>query len=307
MRVIVTGARGRLGTILAPHLLDRGYDVLGIDAPGSVLRPESDRPLRTVATVDVDLRDEDATKATIHDADAIVHLANHPGPNRGTAQTVFNENVSMDMNVFQSAVDAGIEKIVFASSAQVYQGKLTTREEVRRHLPAVPIDAGLPPSPRNPYGLSKLAGETMLEYFCNTYAVSGVSLRLPALLALSSPERSRREFPWMRTGGDAYELRDPSPGRARQGEPNLAWIWSLMGLSRAEAARLIDAILCADLPGHRPYLPSAGTPVSLELSEFFREYIPDVSLRVSPEELDEHGVCDVSTISAETGWQPIER
>jgi nucleoside-diphosphate-sugar epimerase len=282
MRTIVTGGNGRLGSVLVPYLRQQGHQVTAIDQVGPEAEAASEQQ------IEVDLLDEKATSDAVRNADAVVHLANHPGANRGTPQHVFTENVSMNMNVFQAAADAGIMRVVFASSVQVYQGELTSAREIRRHLPSVPIDAELRPSPRNPYGLSKSVGEQMLAYFCDTYEMIGVSLRLPGLKALSDPARSHN-YPWLRSSH----------------VPNMAWLWSLMGISRTEVSRLIGAILSADLRGHRVYLPSTGVPETVKLSRFFRRRFPEVAIDVPDSVLDSEGICDTTRITDETGWAPV--
>ena len=75
MKVLVTGAAGKLGSLTVSALLRRGHEVRATDA-----RYRADLPVR----LDVrDLLDEHALYPLLDGMDALVHLANHPNPFAG--------------------------------------------------------------------------------------------------------------------------------------------------------------------------------------------------------------------------------
>jgi nucleoside-diphosphate-sugar epimerase len=285
MRVILTGSAGRLGSVALPILRRGGHEVIPAD--------------RDV----LDLLNEGDTKRLIESVkpDAVIHLANHPGANRGTPQTVLNENVTMNMNVFQSAVDSGARKLVYASSVQVHQGELRTPEQAAENLPFLPIDRYTPISARNPYGLSKVLGERTLEYFSTLRGIEAVSIRFPGLRSLTD----RRPF---------YEEFDAD--RYPSGSESMAWLWPCLGISREDASRLLLRLLESNLPGYRVYLPAAGIPRGMVPSEFLAKHLPAAAaclrsdsgrvqeFHETMDRLDRHGLCDTAYITEETGWEP---
>src|SRR5690242_14768107 len=115
MKVLVTGAAGRLGRAVCPLLQSAGMDVRATDRRAdSSLFYQID-----VAT----LLDRERCYQLVDGVEAIVHLGNWASAGSADAQTVFNENTSMNMNVFQAAMERGVRRIVFASTIQVILGQ----------------------------------------------------------------------------------------------------------------------------------------------------------------------------------------
>ena len=275
--VIVTGAAGRLGRVVVEVLGQQGWRVLGTD-----VRQAEEGPAVHV----LDLLDTQAVHDWIasSDAEAIVHLGNHPAPRPSLGEVpVYNQNVAMNMNVFQAAHELGIVKIAFASTIQVISSQMLRDRGMPLPVEVayLPMDGDTPPRPGNSYGLSKFASEQMLDYFARLGPLQAVSLRFPAL---------PRDAAWL---GKRRQGR-PSPDKIGQG---FAW------LTRRDAARLIAAILDSDLPGHRVYLPAAAVPSTGQpVAELLQQHYPDVPRRTDPVER----LVDTSRIEADTGWTPLE-
>jgi len=254
--------------------LDAGHEVLATDR---VQANPTAVPLHVA-----DLLHRGAVARLFDRTDALVHLANHIGFNPPDPQVVVSDNVSMNVNVFQAAADAGVTKIVFASSVQT----LGSHEYPRKSpgdvtLPAyLPLDSASPARAANPYALSKQVGEAMLEYFARQYGLSCVALRFPCV----GPEPPQQEAP-------------SSPGFVTEGCGYLTY---------GDAADLTVAILRSHLPGFRIYLP-AKTCLSLNttIADMISEYYPGVPLRRPLDEMD--SLIDISRITAETGWTPTDR
>jgi len=129
-----------------------------------------------------DLLDGPACYRLLEGVEAVVHLRNHSAFRGRDAQRVFNENMAMNMNIFQAAAEVGAKKIIFASSVQVISGKHGGHESQADGLPYLPLDGDVPPDPGNPYALSKQLGELMLAYFARHAGIVGVAIRLPWLV-----------------------------------------------------------------------------------------------------------------------------
>jgi nucleoside-diphosphate-sugar epimerase len=278
MKVLITGAAGRLGSEAC-----RQFQELGIDFRGADRRTDSNLPFHIEVA---DIRSRDACYPLVAGCDAVVHLANYPNASAGIAQDVFNENCAMNMNIFQVALEAGVKKIVFASSIQAITGVRRSRDSGAQKpsdLPYLPLDGDVPPNPGNSYAASKVAGEMLLKYFSKFHGITGVAVRYPMLL----PHESLARFG---DGGD----------RLSRGQ-NLDEAFSL--LSYPDAARLIIAILRAPLSGFRIYFPAARKPwLNLSIPQIIKQFYEKVLLRKPIEQI--HSLIDISQIERETGWTP---
>src|SRR5262249_59761931 len=90
--------------------------------------------------------------------DAVVHLANIPAPQIHTPVTTFNANMTMNFDVFMAAAQAGLERVVWASSETTLG--LPFAEPPRY----VPVDEDHYPVPTTTYALSKVASETVASH-----------------------------------------------------------------------------------------------------------------------------------------------
>ena len=110
-RVLVTGAAGRLGSVVAERAHQLGHDVLGTD-------------VRATESVGwrfehADLLDHERVLELLTDIDDVLHMGNIPWLGGGAPQQVFNHNMSVNQNVFQGAAECGVRTIVFASTLQL--------------------------------------------------------------------------------------------------------------------------------------------------------------------------------------------
>lgn len=147
MRIVVTGGAGRLGRSLVAGLAERGHDVLSLDRAVSAAPQLAGAQQRAV-----DLTDADATASALHEAkaDAVIHLAAIAVPFSAPEDVILRTNAALAMSVLGGAVQAGIGRVVAASSPTVLgygaPGWLPDR---------FPLDERTTPAPSNAYALSK--------------------------------------------------------------------------------------------------------------------------------------------------------
>lgn len=270
--VLVTGAAGRLGSTVARLFHVEGFRVSATDVV-DVDRHTVPYPFRQA-----DLRIPAAASALLADVDVVLHIGNHPGIGHALPQVVFNENVSINENVFQGAAEQGVSTIVFASTLQLIGSHPDDRTVVTAATrPAFPLDERAVPDPSNVYSLSKTVSEIMLRYYSERCGLACTVLRLPLL------HRHEARF-----GVDAGHER---PVDVFEG---------FTGLSYDDAARLFLAVVRAGLPGYRVYL--AGTSHrhrDLTVAELIERYYPEVPR-------DAVDLVDMSTITDEIGWRPSD-
>lgn len=170
----MTGAAGFIGSRLADRLVDGSNEVRCVDS----LTPYYDPALKRqrldalgsragVEVVEADLRTADIVPL-LHDVDVVLHLAAQPGVR--ASWSGFAEYVGHNVLATQRLLDASREitpqRIVFASSSSVY-GQMSGA-----------VDEDAPTRPHSPYGVTKLAAESLCLAYARNFAVPVVSLRL---------------------------------------------------------------------------------------------------------------------------------
>jgi nucleoside-diphosphate-sugar epimerase len=120
MRILLTGADGYIGSVLGPRLIQRGYDVLGVDTGfyrrGWLFDDGLTRP--QVVTKDV----RQLTSADLKGYDAVVHLAELSNDPLGEndPQITFAINHRGSVNLALLCMEAGVGRFVYASSCSIY-------------------------------------------------------------------------------------------------------------------------------------------------------------------------------------------
>lgn len=266
-RVLVTGAAGRLGSAVAALLHGEGYDLLATD-----IVEATDVPYRFEQA---DLLDHEVALHLLEDIDVVLHMGNHPGIGSTPPQVIFNQNISMNENVFQGAAERGVGQIVFASTLQLIGSHIDERTVINDPATlSYPLDAETTPDPSNVYALSKTVSELMLRYYANRCGIDCVALRFPLL---------HNHEDRIKVGSGEERLTDLLEG--------------FIGLTYEDAAALFLAVVRSDLPGYRVYAPgSAHRHRDLTLPDLLRTHYPNVPAAASD-------LIDISTIVAETGWE----
>jgi len=147
-RIVVTGGAGRLGRSLVAGLGLAGHDVLSLD------RAVTEAPeLANAEQLAIDLSDANATREALAGAraDALIHLAAIAVPFSAPEDVIMRVNSGLAVSVMGGAVEAGIPKIVAASSPTVLGYGAPGWNPGR-----FPMDEETAPAPSNAYALSKL-------------------------------------------------------------------------------------------------------------------------------------------------------
>ncbi len=170
--VVVTGARGRLGSRTATALAEDGHDVVAVDRTEPASAPEEMR------FHGVDLTEEEPARRVVADADpdVVVHLGAVPSP--GSGPNVYENNSISTYYALDEAGRAGAD-VVQASSESAYGFPFATEPRLPDSLP---IDETHPMRPEDPYGASKVVAEDLGEMASRRYGVSVVSLRFSNIM-----------------------------------------------------------------------------------------------------------------------------
>jgi UDP-glucose 4-epimerase len=167
MRVLVTGGAGYIGSHMARVLLRAGHEVVVVDDLSSGHRgavPE--RAVFVEASVGDGARMGAVMRA--HGVEAILHFAGRiqVGESVTAPRLYYAGNVSASMTLLDAALDAGVRRFVFSSTAAVYGDP-----------EKIPIDEDNRTLPSSPYGDTKLAIERMLGAYGLAYHLRWAALR----------------------------------------------------------------------------------------------------------------------------------
>jgi UDP-glucose 4-epimerase len=167
-RVLVTGGAGFIGSHLVRRLLDEGYGVRVFDNFATGSRANLAEVAESVEIVEADLRDLDAVRRAADGCRFALHQGALGSVPRSVEDPLESMAVNMTgtLNVLVAARDAGVSRVVFASSSSVYGDdvEMPKRETAK-------------PKPLSPYALSKLSAEQACGIFTRLYGLETVALR----------------------------------------------------------------------------------------------------------------------------------
>jgi len=167
---LVTGVAGFIGSNLAEALLDRGYEVRGVDTfvTGRRANIESFRDHPEFTFQEVDIRDGEAIDPLMRGTDTVFHQAAAVSVESSVEDpiTTSDSNCVGTATVLDTARRVDVDTVVVASSAALYGSG--------GDLPKV---ESMPSSPESPYGLSKQYTEALAVQASQLYALDTVALR----------------------------------------------------------------------------------------------------------------------------------
>jgi nucleoside-diphosphate-sugar epimerase len=169
-KILVSGGAGFIGSHIVNRLIADGaevtvYDNLSTGKLDNLSDVESKDRLHFIKG---DICNFDSVKAALKGVDAVFHEAAFVSVNLSVENPLLaNEiNVNGTLNMLKAAVDMGVKRFVFASSAAVYGDDLPPEKREDMML-----------EPSNPYGITKLAGESYVKAFYKVYGLETVALR----------------------------------------------------------------------------------------------------------------------------------
>lgn len=302
MRLMVTGGLGVNGSWVVRDLVGRGHEV-------AVFESRDDTSLIEDVAEQVELVVGDICDAEqLTDAvsqlrpDCVVHLAAFLDCERDP-HTAIAVNVGGTATVCAAAVAAGVKRVVYTSSKAVYAPAMG-----EHGFPSYrPIPEAENLGPVVMYGITKAAGENVLEWYGRNSDLECVSLRSGTVFG---PGRLQRHAGSINTYSSMIEL--PASGRTFTIEHG--------GDERDDIVYVLDvadAIACLALapeaPRHKVYNVASGRSISMsEFAAEIRKVIPDAVLDVGPgldpmnygPEMPYYMTLDGTRMEEEFGWHP---
>jgi threonine 3-dehydrogenase len=174
MRTLVTGAGGQVGLYLIAELRQRGYEVHGSDVV-----PRPDRLDPAVPWHALDVTDAERVEGLLGELSVqrVVHLAAILSA-RGEVNPAktYTVNQHGTYNVLEGCRRRGVEQVVFTSTIAVYGPGLPAR-----------VADDVPLHPTTMYGVTKVSGELLGEYYQRRFGLDFRGVRFPGLISASLP------------------------------------------------------------------------------------------------------------------------
>jgi nucleoside-diphosphate-sugar epimerase len=166
---LVTGGAGFIGSNLVEALVERGDAVRVLDNFSTGRRENLAAFASYITLIEGDLVHLDDVRRAVEGIDVVFHQAAIPSVPRSVEDPIASDetNALGTLHVLVAARDAGVRRVVYASSSSVYGDQAPEKPKVET----------MTPRPISPYGVAKLAAEHYCQVFYQVYGLETVSLR----------------------------------------------------------------------------------------------------------------------------------
>ncbi len=300
MKVLITGACGRIGSHVARQLLARGIDVVGLD---SVVHEGHLRDVaRRVPLIAADIQDLGALLRAMreHAVTHVIHLAAAIGDQYDTQPWgSYQVNLGGTINVLEAARFAGVERVAAASTHNVYPraygeyGPPTWRPIAEDHAP----------DPRRPYAVMKLACEHMGRIYAERFGVDFTAVRFASYYGAERAIRRGNKFPDLLNSMILDGVEGVPTVIERGGDQVFDPVYI-----KDCAHGVIGAALAEGSRGGRIYNIGGGNPMRLaDAAAVVQRALPGARITVGPGLPDgqaHHPPLDIGRARAEIGYAP---
>src|SRR5262245_24898040 len=165
---VVTGGGGFIGSNIVEELIRRHETVRVIDNFSTGKRENVEAFKNDAEIIEADIADAKHLPGLFKGADYVIHQAAIPSVPKSIVDPVSSHeaNVNGTLKILVAAREAGVKRLVYASSSSLYGDN-----------PTLPKHEEMMPSPLSPYGAQKLFGEIYCQVFTRSYGLETVSLR----------------------------------------------------------------------------------------------------------------------------------
>ena len=168
MKILVTGGGGFIGSHVVDRLLRDAHDVRVLDNFATGRRENLLGVMDDIELVEGDLQSYERVHNAVSGCEMVLHQGALPSVPRSVQDPLTSSatNVTGTLNVLLAARDAGVRRVIYASSSSIYGAN-----------PELPKHERLLPQPISPYAVAKLAGEGFCRSFFEVWGLETVALR----------------------------------------------------------------------------------------------------------------------------------
>ena len=169
-KILVTGGAGFIGSNLTEALLKEGHEVRVLDnfSTGKEENLTFDENASALEIIKGDITESQVFPSAMRGVDYVFHQAALPSVQQSVEDPLTSNRINVEgtLNVLMAAKEAGVKRVIYASSCAIYGDD-----------PGLPKQEGMAPHPLSPYALQKYIGERYVRLFSQLYRLETVSLR----------------------------------------------------------------------------------------------------------------------------------
>jgi nucleoside-diphosphate-sugar epimerase len=290
-RILVTGGGGFIGSHLVDRLLRAGHRVRVLDNFSTGRLSNLDGVAGDVEIVEGDIQSYERASHAARGCELVFHQAALPSVPRSVQDPLTStaSNVTGTINVLLAARDAGVRRVIYASSSSVYGAN-----------PELPKHEGMAALPISPYAVAKLAGEGYCRAFGEVYGLETVAIRYFNVFGPRQDPRS--QYAAVVPNFIAALLCNESPTIHGDGEQSRDFTY----VENVVEANML-AVEAPDVAG-RVYNVACGEQVTLNqlFSELAELVVSECEPIHGPPRTGDvrHSLADISAARRELGYQP---
>lgn len=170
MKLLITGAAGFIGSNLCEFMLQKGYDVVGLDnlATGFMHNLNEFKSHPNFSFIEADIRDYESCIKATQGVDYVLHQAALGSVPRSLKDPITSNDVNVTgfLNMLEASKQNNVKRFVYAASSSTYGDS--------EQLPKVEENIG---KPLSPYAITKYVNELYADIYSKAYGLETIGLR----------------------------------------------------------------------------------------------------------------------------------
>ena len=170
MRILITGAAGFIGSNLCEYMLEKKYNVIGLDnfSTGHIHNLNGFKANVNFTFIEGDIRDFEVCRKATAGVDYVLHQAALGSVPRSLSEPILSNEVNVTgfLNMLEASKENKVKRFVYAASSSTYGDS--------RVLPKVEDEIG---KPLSPYAITKFVNELYADIYSTTYGLETIGLR----------------------------------------------------------------------------------------------------------------------------------